>query len=201
MNFDNYYPFAAVPLQYPLDALDPNISEYTMYFHHDKHYLNYLNKLNELLKDSPLMQNVPLEGLTKTEDKDVKNNAGGVFNHELYFSSLTPNYREPSSRMKEKIIKSFGSVEEMVKKLIEAGMSVVGSGWVWLAEDRDGNLVILTTPNQETIDFDKYTPLLVIDVWEHAYYLDRQNRRSEYLAAVMNVLNWLAAEKRLGEQS
>ena len=197
MNFDNYYPYTAEALPYELDALSPNISEYTLYFHHDKHYQGYIDKLNEMIKDSPLMQNIPLEGLTKIDDKDIRTSAGGIFNHELYFSSLTPNYREPSGKLKKKIEESFGSFEEMLKKLAEAAMSITGSGWVWLVENKKGKLEILTTPNQETIDFDKYTPLLAFDVWEHAYYLDRQNRRADYIEAIKNIINWAAAESRI----
>lgn len=193
MSYNKYYPFSAVELPYALDALAPDISEYTMYFHHDKHYKNYVDKLNELLKDKPLMQNIPLEGLTKINNEDISTNAGGVYNHELYFSSLSPRGGSPAQDLRDKITSSFGSLKELEAELIEAGKSIVGSGWVWLALDNNGKLVILTTPNQETIDFDKYTPLLAIDVWEHAYYLDRQNLREVYLQAVIKLLNWIAA--------
>ena len=196
MNYDKYYPFTAVELPYALDSLAPEISEYTMYFHHDKHYMNYINTLNELLKDKPLMQNIPLEGLTKINDKDISTNAGGVYNHELYFSSISPRGGEPAKHLRDKITSCFGSLKELEAELIEAGKSIVGSGWVWLALDNKGKLVILTTPNQETIDFDKYTPLLAIDVWEHAYYLDRQNLREVYLQAVMKLLNWVTANNK-----
>ncbi len=190
MNYDNYYPFEPLPLMYGIDALDPYISEYTLYFHHDKHYKAYLDKLNALLKNSSLMQNVPLEALTKISDEDIRTNAGGVYNHELYFSSLTPGGSEPSEKMRRLIEKSFGGEKEMWGEIIGAGMGLVGSGWVWLVLDRDGNLEVVTTPNQETIDFDKFTPIFNIDVWEHAYYLDRQNRRADYLNAVKNIINW-----------
>ncbi len=190
MNYDNYYPFEPLPLMYGIDALDPYISEYTLYFHHDKHYKAYLDKLNALLKSSSLMQNVPLEALTKTSDEDIRTNAGGVYNHELYFSSLTPGGSEPSEKTRRLIEKSFGGEKEMWGEIIGAGMGIVGSGWVWLVLDRDGNLEVVTTPNQETIDFDKFTPIFNIDVWEHAYYLDRQNRRADYLNAVKNIINW-----------
>lgn len=190
MSFDKYYPFTAAELPFELNALDPNISEYTLYFHHDKHYMNYINKLNKLLEDRPLMQNIPLEALTKVEDEAIRTNAGGVYNHELYFSSLTPNYRPPSGEMANAIEKCFGSLKELEEKLAEKCMDVIGSGWVWLAMDLNGKLCILVTHNQDAIDFDKYTPLLIIDVWEHAYYLDRQNRRDKYLCALNGVLNW-----------
>ncbi len=190
MNYDNYYPFEPLPLMYGIDALNPYISEYTLYFHHDKHYKAYLDKLNALLKRSSLMQNVPLEALTKISDEDIRTNAGGVYNHELYFSSLTPGGSEPSEKTRRLIEKSFGGEKEMWGEIIGAGMGLVGSGWVWLVLDRDGNLEVVTTPNQETIDFDKFTPIFNIDVWEHAYYLDRQNRRADYLNAVKNIINW-----------
>lgn len=192
MSYNKYYPFSAAELPYALDSLAPAISEYTMYFHHDKHYKNYVDKLNELLKDKPLMQNIPLEGLTKINNEDISTNAGGVYNHELYFSSLSPRGGSPTSDMLAKITSSFGSLKELEAELIEAGKGIIGSGWVWLALDSSGDLVILTTPNQETIDFDKYTPLLAIDVWEHAYYLDKQNIREAYLQAVTKLLNWIA---------
>lgn len=193
MNYNKFYPFNAVELPYALDSFSPEISEYTMYFHHDKHYKNYVDKLNELLKDKPLMQNIPLEGLTKINNEDISANAGGIYNHELYFSSLSPRGGAPSQHLLNKITSSFGSLKELEAELIEAGKSIIGSGWVWLALDNNGKLVILTTPNQETIDFDKYTPLLAIDVWEHAYYLDKQNLREVYLQAVIKLLNWIAA--------
>ncbi len=199
MSFDKYYPFTAAELPYELSALDPNISEYTMYFHHDKHYMNYIDKLNKLLEDRPFMQNVPLETLTKMEDEAIRTNAGGVYNHELYFSSLTPNYRKPAGRLAEQIDKDFGSLENLEEQLASAGMNVTGSGWVWLAENQNGGLEILTTANQDTIDFDKYNPLMNIDVWEHAYYLDRQNRRDKYLNAALQKVNWLNAQNNMTE--
>lgn len=199
MSFDKYYPFTAVELPFELNALDPAISEYTLYFHHDKHYLTYINKLNKLLEDRPMMQNIPLEALTKVEDGAIRTYAGGVYNHELYFASLTPNYRPPSGEMAETVEKCFGSLKELEEKLAEKGMEIVGSGWVWLAKDMNGRLCILVTYNQETIDFDRYTPLLIIDIWEHAYYLDRQNRRDKYLNAVNSVLNWINAKNNLDD--
>ncbi len=197
MNFENYYPFTPAPLPYDFEALKPYISEYTLYFHHDKHYKDYLNKLNELLAASPFMQNVPLEVLTKTENADLRKNAGGVYNHELYFNSLTPNYKEPSAKMKKLISDSFGSEQNMRNKLIDTGTAHTGSGYIWLAENPNGILEVLTTPNQDTIDFDKFTPLMNIDLWEHSYYLDKQNRRKDYLNGIMNILNWEKAEDRL----
>lgn len=201
MNNDNYYPFETTPLPYSIDALKPYISEYTLYFHHDKHYKGYVDKLNALLKKSPTMQNVPLEALTKMSDKDVSTNAGGVYNHELYFSSLTPDYKEPSEKMSELIQSSFGSEKEMWNELVSAGMDLTGSGFVWLAANPNGELEVVVTKNQDTPDLDKFSPLLNIDVWEHAYYLDRQNLRRDYLTAVQNIINWENAEKMLNASS
>lgn len=201
MNNDNYYPFETAPLPYSIDALNPYISEYTLYFHHDKHYKGYVDKLNALLKKSPTMQNVPLEALTKMSDKDVSTNAGGVYNHELYFSSLTPDYKAPSEKMSELIQNSFGSEKEMWNELVSAGMDLTGSGFVWLGANPNGELEVVVTENQDTPDLDKFSPLLNIDVWEHAYYLDRQNLRRDYLTAVQNIINWENAEKMLNASS
>ena len=201
MNNDNYYPFETAPLPYSIDALNPYISEYTLYFHHDKHYKGYADKLNALLKKSPTMQNVPLEALTKMSDKDVSTNAGGVYNHELYFSSLTPDYKAPSEKMSELIQNSFGSEKEMWTELVSAGMDLTGSGFVWLGANPNGELEVVVTENQDTPDLDKFSPLLNIDVWEHAYYLDRQNLRRDYLTAVQNIINWENAEKMLNASS
>ncbi|MCM1380546.1 MAG: hypothetical protein NC192_01305 [Muribaculaceae bacterium] len=118
--FDKYYPFTAVELPYGFDGLAPNISEYTLYFHHDKHYMNYIDKLNKLLEDRPFMQNIPLETLTKMEDEAIRTNAGGVYNHELYFRSLTPNYRAPTGKLAEQITADFGSLPALEEQLANA---------------------------------------------------------------------------------
>lgn len=197
MNSENYYPYSYVPLSYDFAALEPRISRYTMYFHHDKHYKNYLDKLNAILAKHPLMQNVPLEVLTKMGDEELQKNAGGTYNHELYFNSLTPDYREPSANMRNLIVNSFGSEKEFRDELVDTGVGVNGSGWIWVVFAPEKTIELMVTPNQETIDFDKYTPLLLIDLWEHAYYLDKQNERRKYLSDVVNLLDWDKAEKRL----
>lgn len=197
MNYDNFYPFEYEPLSYNLEELNPYISEYTLYFHHDKHYKNYVDKLNSLIERRPMLHNVSLEALTKMSDDDIRTNAGGVYNHELYFASLTPDDTEPSEKMMKLIDGSFGSEKEMWDEIIEAGLGIVGSGYVWLVFDNDGKLDVIVTHNQDTPDFDKYAPIFNIDVWEHSYYLDRQNRRADYLTAVKNVIDWEHAEKML----
>lgn len=197
MNSENYYPYSYLPLPYDFAALEPQISRYTMYFHHDKHYKNYLDKLNAILSKHPMMQNVPLEVLTKMGDEELQRNAGGTYNHELYFNSITPDYKDPSANIRNLINKSFGSEKEFRGELIDMGTGHNGSGWIWVAFTPQKTMELLITPNQETIDFDKYTPLLLIDLWEHAYYLDRQNERRKYLFAVTEILDWEKAEQRL----
>jgi len=197
MNSENYYPFSYAPLPYDFAALEPYISRYTMYFHHDKHYKNYLDKLNSILSKHPLMQNISLEVLTKMGDEELQRSAGGTYNHELYFDSLTPDYKEPSENMRNLIVNSFGSEKEFRDELVDTGVGVNGSGWIWVVFTPEKTIELMVTPNQETIDFDKYTPLLLIDLWEHAYYLDRQHDRREYLSAVMKLIDWYKAEQRL----
>ena len=197
MNSENYYPFSYAPLPYDFAALEPHISRYTMYFHHDKHYKNYLDKLNSILSKHPLMQNIPLEVLTKMGDEELQRNAGGTYNHELYFSSLTPDYKEPSENMRSLIVNSFGSEKEFRDELVDTGVGVNGSGWIWVVFTPEKNIELMVTPNQETVDLDKYTPLLLIDLWEHTYYLDRQHDRREYLSAAAELLDWDKAEQRL----
>lgn len=202
MRDERFYPFTAMPLPFAYNSLQPDISEYTMYFHHDKHYKGYVDKLNALLKDMPFLQNVPLSELTKNENTDIKNNAGGVFNHEMYFASLSPERRPVSEFIAECLTKNFGSVQEFLKEFHEAGMSQFGSGYAWLIKccGKDNKLLkIIKTANQDTPDFITEIPILPVDVWEHAYYLDRQNRRDIYLDAFFNVLNWDVIEKRIRE--
>ena len=192
-----HYPFVMRPLPYEYDALSPVLDEQTLYFHHDKHYKTYLDALNSLLEKSPLMQNVPLEALTRMGDEELQKNAGGTYNHELYFNSLTPDYKDPSANMRNLIITSFGSEKELEGEIVDMGTGHSGSGWLWLVFSPDRKLELVITPNQETIDFDKYVPLLIIDLWEHAYYLDKQNHRRDYLLDIMKLLDWEKAEARL----
>ncbi len=198
-----FYPFKAVPLPYGYDALFPEISEYTMYFHHDKHYKGYVDKLNVLLKDRPLLQNVSLTKLTQSKESDIRNNAGGIFNHELYFNSLTPNDSKPSEALEIEIKKAFSTMDNFFAELKKAGLEQFGSGYVWLieccAEDDHRNriLKIVKTNNQITPNIFNAKILLAVDVWEHSYYLDRQNRRDEYLDAMFKRINWQAVELRL----
>ncbi len=207
-NENNYYPFSAVPLGFPNNSLSPDISEYTMYFHHDKHYQGYVDKLNGLLKEYQIMQHITLSELTQIEDTDIRNNAGGVYNHELYFGSLSPDKKTMPDFVTERLDKNFGSADNFFKELKEAALSQFGSGYAWLVqsvvkENESDNsssskkLSIIKTDNQNTPDLLKYKIILPVDVWEHAYYLDRQNRRNEYIDAFFNVIDWDTAEARM----
>jgi len=192
------YPFKLPELPYPKDALEPYIDAQTMDIHHGKHHAGYVNNLNAALEKHPEIQSWSLEDLLTRiaqvpEDirTAVRNNGGGHHNHALFWDILTPGgAREPSGRLAEAIAATFGSFDELKTKMTQAGITRFGSGWSWLVKDQGGNLHIYSTANQDSPLMEGHTPLLGIDVWEHAYYLKYQNRRPDYLAAIWNVINW-----------
>lgn len=192
------YPFKAKPLPYTYDSLEPYISTETLHFHHDKHYQTYVDKLNAALKDYPQFQNLPLENLLKNLNDipeaiktAVTNNAGGVYNHELYFAGMTaPSDSVVSNELTNEIINNFTSYEDWKNEMKNAAISVFGSGWAWLVKDNDNGLQIVTTKDQFVPDLNMYTPILLIDVWEHAYYLDYQNLRPNYADNWFKLINW-----------
>lgn len=192
------YPFKAKPLPYTYDSLEPYISTETLHFHHDKHYQTYVDKLNAALKDYPQFQNLSLENLLKNLDDipeaiktAVTNNAGGVYNHELYFAGMTaPSDSVVSNELTNEIINNFTSYENWKSEMKNAAISVFGSGWAWLVKDNDNGLQIVTTKDQFVPDLNMYTPILLIDVWEHAYYLDYQNLRPNYADNWFKLINW-----------
>ncbi len=183
---NEHYPFVNPPLPYPYDALEPYIDEKTMMLHHDRHLQTYIDNLNSTLKNYPQYQSLSLEQLLfhidclpKEIQESVKNNAGGVFNHLLYFSTL--NHIDQPDQLLGNILNTFGSFEEFEKQFTSAALSVFGSGYAWLVYDPYGNLTIFTTKNQDTpIPFGFY-PVLNLDVWEHAYYLKHYNKRADYI--------------------
>ena len=183
---NEHYPFINPPLPYSYDALEPYIDEKTMRLHHDRHLQTYVDNLNNTLKNYPQYHSFSLEQLLfhidclpKEIQEAVKNNAGGVFNHILYFSTLNP-INQPDELLGN-ILNTFGSFEEFQKQFTSAALSVFGSGYAWLVYDCHGNLTILTTKNQDTpIPFGFY-PVLNLDVWEHAYYLKHYNKRADYI--------------------
>lgn len=183
---NEHYPFVNPPLPYAYDALEPCIDQKTMYLHHDRHLQTYVDNLNAALKDYPKLHTLSLEELLACPDHlpssvqtAVTNNAGGVFNHIFYFSIL--GQIEYPGNLLGHIFFSFGNFEEFEKNFTDAALSVFGSGYAWLVFDQTGRLKIITTKNQDTpIPLGLY-PMLVIDVWEHAYYLKHYNLRADYI--------------------
>ena len=190
------------PLPYDYAALEPTIDAETMHLHHDKHHQAYVDKVNAALEGTPLadasIEDV-LRDLSQVPDDKrgaVKNNGGGHYNHSLFWESMSPDGGgEPSGDLAAAIDSAFGSFADFKAKLKEAGVNQFGSGWSWLVHDGSG-LAIVGTPNQDTPLSDGKTPLLGVDVWEHAYYLQYQNRRPDYNDAWWNVVDWSRIAER-----
>lgn len=198
------YPFSLEPLPYDYDALEPVISGETMIFHHDKHLAAYVEKLNAALKPYKELQNMTLEQLlTKPLDVpeavkiEIKNNGGGVYNHQIYFRCMKPteDFIPPEGPLMSAIESAFGSFDTFVTELTNAALRVFGSGYGWLV-DNNGVLEIKKTANQDTPLSSTVNPLLPIDVWEHAYYLQYQNRRMDYVNNWFSIINWDYVEQR-----
>jgi Fe-Mn family superoxide dismutase len=188
--------FTLAPLPYAHDALEPHIDTTTMQIHHGKHHQAYVDNLNKAIAGTP-NENKSLEEMVAqagTISPAVRNNGGGHWNHTFFWESLSPTGGAPSGALLEAINKAFGSLDGLKEKMNNAGMTRFGSGWAWLIKDASGNLAVSSTPNQDNPLMDvaevKGTPLLGVDVWEHAYYLKYQNKRADYLAAFWNVVNW-----------
>jgi Fe-Mn family superoxide dismutase len=193
-----------IDLPYAHDALAPAISADTLATHHGKHHKAYVDKTNEAVEGTPL-DGQPLEQLVAAarRDRDAKlfNNAAQAWNHGFYWHSLTPSPQPCPTELGRAVEAAFGSQEALVKRLVERGVGHFASGWVWLAADRSGVLSIEETHDGDTLADSDKRPLLTIDVWEHAYYLDYQNRRPEHLEAVTGrVLNWAFAAENLARQ-
>ena len=188
--------YSVPPLPYAYDALEPHIDKATMEVHHDKHHQAYVDKANAALAGTPLAD-AAIEDVLKDlgqvpEDKRgaVKNNGGGHFNHTLFWESMSPDGGgEPGGALADAIGSAFGSVSDFQAKLKEAGVNQFGSGWSWLVHN-GSELAIVGTPNQDNPISAGKTPLLGVDVWEHAYYLKYQNRRPDYIDAWWNVVDW-----------
>lgn len=194
---NQYYPFINEPLAYPYDFLEPYIDEETMRLHHDKHLQAYTDHLNRLLQEHPGFQKFSLEQLIQSASRfpkqisrPIKNNAGGVYNHRFFFSVMTlPSQGMPSGILLQAVENKFGSFEGFRKLFQKAALDVFGSGYAWLVTER-GRLNITTTPNQDCPLQRGQKPILAVDVWEHAYYLKNQNRRTEYLKNWFQVIDW-----------
>ena len=188
--------FTPRELPYAYDALAPQLSEETLHYHHDKHYVGYVNKLNELVIDTPYAGQ-PLEDIIMTADGAVYNNAAQAWNHEFYFAQFSPEpQRMPSGELLDAINTAFGSVDKLKERMNAESAALFGSGWVWLASNYDGEVMIVPKPNAGNPLTDELRPLLAIDVWEHAYYIDFRNARADGVKALWNVLDWRKVEER-----
>ena len=192
--------FELMALPYAQDALEPVISKETIAFHHGKHLAGYVNNLNGLLEESPLA-GLPLEEIVLKAEGGMLNNAGQILNHNLYFGHFAAPKADnkPVGNLAEAINRDFGSFEAFKEEFQKKGATLFGSGWVWLSADKNGKLVIPHEPNAANPIQKGLKPLLTFDVWEHAYYLDYQNRRPDYLAALWQIINWEVVESRLSK--
>jgi Fe-Mn family superoxide dismutase len=190
--------FELMALPYAPDALEPVISKETIAFHHGKHLAGYVNNLNALLEGS-LLAGLPLEEIVLKAEGGILNNAGQILNHELYFGQFTgePGKPAPAGRLSEAIVSDFGSFEAFKEEFQKKSATLFGSGWVWLSADKDGKLVITQEANAANPIQKGLKPLLTFDVWEHAYYLDYQNRRPDHLAALWQIIDWEVVEERM----
>lgn len=195
--------FTLDPLPYAYDALEPHIDSETMTIHHDKHHQGYVDNLNKAIAGTE-NENKSLEELVKNAGSispAVRNNGGGHWNHSFFWDSLSGKGGNPTGKLSDAINESFGSLDAFKEKFAAAGATRFGSGWAWLIS-KDGKLEVSSTPNQDNPLMDvaetKGTPLLGVDVWEHAYYLKYQNKRPAYLEAIWNVINWDKVAERFG---
>jgi len=185
------------PLPYEKNALEPVISTETIEYHYGKHHKGYVEKLKKLIKDTK-WENKKLEDIIKgTDNQNIYNNAAQVFNHTFYWNSMSPKQQQPDGALKMLLEKYFGSLDGFKEKFIEAGTTLFGSGWVWLIQDKNGALKIKQTRNAHCPIKDGEHPLLVSDVWEHAYYIDYKNARKEYLEKWWKLINWDFVAKNL----
>jgi len=188
--------FELPPLPWAANALEPIISAKTIEFHYGKHHQAYVNNLNNLLPGSPF-ENAPLEQIVVEAEGGIFNNAAQVWNHTFYWNCLTPQGGgQPTGDLMDAIVRDFGSFEEFQKQFTQAAATLFGSGWAWLSADEDGKLIISQEPNAGNPMRKGLEPLLTCDVWEHAYYLDKQNRRPDYIADFWKLVDWDAVSER-----
>ena len=188
---NNKYPFELMALPYEVGDLEPVMDKQTVEIHYGKHHQTYVDNLNKLLADKPELQEKTLEELMNSEVSAIKNNAGGVWNHNFYWQEMEkPEEEMMPENLKEKIENKFGSVDEFIKLFEANALGKFGSGWGWLVEDEKRELEIMSTANQDNPLLLGKKPLLGIDVWEHAYYLKYQNRRAEYVKEWWKLVNW-----------
>ena len=194
-------------LPYSYNSLEPFIDAATMELHYSKHHLAYCNKLNAAVKETDLSSKSIEEILKKldTSKSEIRNNAGGYYNHNLFFEILSVNNSDATDEVLEAINKDFGSFESFKNEFSESATKLFGSGWVWLIKDNSGKLIITTTANQDNPLMPnaekKGTPILALDVWEHAYYIKYQNKRKDYVNAFFNVINWKKVNEKFKDSS
>ncbi len=198
--------FKQVELTYDFNALEPSIDELTMVTHYTKHHAAYTNNLNAAIEKAPELEGKTIEEIFKNLDKvdasvkaAIQNNGGGYYNHNLYFTTMSPNGGgKPEGKLLEQIEKDFGSFDALKEKLSQAGATRFGSGWAWLSANSKGELKVSSSPNQDNPIMEtkgEWTPILGIDVWEHAYYLKYKNVRADYITAFFNVVDWSEVSK------
>ncbi len=191
--------FDVKPLPFPYNALEPAMSIEALHLHHDKHYAGYVAKLNDLIRGTAY-ESMTLEEIVMDSDGAIFNNAAQAYNHIFYFDQLSPTPAEfPTGELWTMINRCFGSLPEMQTAFKESAISLFGSGWVWLVKSSDGELQIVNTANAETPLTSGLTPLFTADVWEHAYYVDYQNRRADSIDALWMVLDWDVVEARFSD--
>ncbi len=187
--------FKLEKLPYSLDALSPHISRETLEYHYGKHHQTYVNNLNNLIVGSNYMT---IEEIILSSKGPIFNNAAQAWNHSFYWRSLSPNGgSEPKGNIATQINKNFGSFAAFKDEFTKAATSLFGSGWCWLVKKQDGNLKVLQTSNADTPIVSGDKPIIVCDVWEHAYYIDYRNARAKYVDAFWNLVNWQFAESNL----
>lgn len=188
--------FELMKLPFAVDALEPVISKSTIEFHYGKHLAGYVNNLNNLVQGTDF-QGLSLEEIVLKSEGGIRNNAGQILNHNLYFEQFGKTAKSaPTGKLAEAIVRDFGSFDAFKDEFQKKGATLFGSGWVWLSSDQNGKLVITQETNASNPIQQGLCPLLTFDVWEHAYYLDYQNRRPDHLAALWQIVDWNVIEKR-----
>ncbi len=187
--------FNLIQLPYSVEALEPVISARTLEFHHGKHLKGYVDNLNKLIAGTPF-EEMPLEEIVLKSDGAIFNNAGQILNHNMYFEQFDPVPEPVEGPLMLQIKKQWGTLEAFQSEFVAKGVGLFGSGWVWLSAKEDGSLVITQEPGASNPVVKGLKPLLTFDVWEHAYYLDYQNRRADHLSALWKIINWRMVEGR-----
>lgn len=186
-------------LPYAMEALTPEMSSETLQYHYGKHLQTYVNNLNNLIKGTPF-ENEPLEEIVKKSEGGIFNNAGQVWNHTMFFMELSPEPKKaPTGKLAEAITRDFVSLEQFKEAFTKAALTLFGSGWVWLSKDKDGKLFITQESNAGNPLKKGFTPIMNLDVWEHAYYIDYRNDRATFIKNFWEKLDWAYVEKKYNQ--